>query len=245
MGCALFRARAPHLSSRPLSRDSHRRRHPRSRCPTPPERSAAGAESRAVLSERACTRRLDRGNEDATPAASSETSSINGTISKATQASPYPGTLLSSITRRQEPNRYRQFVLSPPCAYSFASSRKADSVGSRPMCLRRALETPRKREKHVMSFGDRVRRRRLSAQLRQTDFLEHGLTQSQLSLIENGTIGSPEKIDQIAAALKVASLWLVTGTEVEAAYVGARFNAIVVGSARCANSGTAFRTRSH
>jgi transcriptional regulator with XRE-family HTH domain len=78
----------------------------------------------------------------------------------------------------------------------------------------------------MTSFGDRVRRRRLSAQLRQTDFVDHGLTQSQLSMIENGTIApSPEKIDRIANALKLSSLDLVAGTEVEAAYVAARFTA--------------------
>jgi transcriptional regulator with XRE-family HTH domain len=91
--------------------------------------------------------------------------------------------------------------------------------------LASALETLRKREKHVMSFGDRVRRRRLSARLRQRDFFESGLTQSQLSMIENTQIqASPENVDRIADALHLAALDLVAGTELEAAYIAARFN---------------------
>ena len=78
----------------------------------------------------------------------------------------------------------------------------------------------------MTSFGDRVRRRRLTARLRQTDFFEHGLTQSQLSLIENDAIApSPDKIDRIADALKVSSLELVAGTALEAVYIAARFTA--------------------
>jgi transcriptional regulator with XRE-family HTH domain len=77
-----------------------------------------------------------------------------------------------------------------------------------------------------MSFGDRVRRRRLSAQLRQTDFFDHGLTQSQLSMIENSqTEPSPENIERIADKLKLPALELVAGTELEAAYIAARFTA--------------------
>lgn len=75
----------------------------------------------------------------------------------------------------------------------------------------------------MSKFGDRLRARRLALRLRQTDFLERGVTQSQLSLIENGDLKpSPAKIDSIAAILNVGAIDLVADTELEDVYFAAR-----------------------
>jgi transcriptional regulator with XRE-family HTH domain len=64
-----------------------------------------------------------------------------------------------------------------------------------------------------------VRSHRLAASLRQVDFIEHGITQSQLSLIENGDLEpSPMKINVIAGALNLPPRDLVVGTELESRY---------------------------
>jgi len=74
----------------------------------------------------------------------------------------------------------------------------------------------------VSTFGDRVRNRRLAASLRQADFLEHGITQSQLSLIENGDlVPSAAKINIIASVLKMHPRDLVADTELESRYQAA------------------------
>lgn len=78
----------------------------------------------------------------------------------------------------------------------------------------------------MSSFGDRLRSRRLLAQLRQTDFFQHGITQSQLSMMESGSIEpSADKIERLAGALKLAPLDLVAGTNLEASYLELRFTA--------------------
>jgi len=93
----------------------------------------------------------------------------------------------------------------------------------------------------MSTFGDEIRRRRHSADLRQTDFARFGITQSRLSMIENGTIvPSPEKIEKLALALKVTALELVGGTKLEDGYLTARYTVAEVAVIR----GTVDFTRS-
>jgi transcriptional regulator with XRE-family HTH domain len=71
----------------------------------------------------------------------------------------------------------------------------------------------------VSTFGDRVRSLRLAAHLRQTDFVVHGITQSQVSLIEHGDIvPAPVKIDILAKLLGISGVDLVAGTELQSRY---------------------------
>lgn len=65
-------------------------------------------------------------------------------------------------------------------------------------------------------FGDRVRSYRLGAHLRQSDFSKHGITQSQLSLIEHGDVApSAVKVKIIAEMLHLAPADLIAGTELQ------------------------------
>jgi len=93
----------------------------------------------------------------------------------------------------------------------------------------------------MSKFGDRLRARRLAARLRQSDFLDGGITQSHLSLIENGDVApSAAKIDRIAAMLNVAAVDLVADTELEDAYFAARLTSdevmVLVEAARLTRS---------
>ena len=72
-------------------------------------------------------------------------------------------------------------------------------------------------------FGDRIRYLRQEHHLKQTDFSVYGISQSQLSLIENGeTAPSTEKIELLAGVLERIPTELVAGTELERPYLAAR-----------------------
>lgn len=71
-------------------------------------------------------------------------------------------------------------------------------------------------------FGDRIRELRHASGLKQVDFHRHGISQSQLSLIENGEIDPClERIELIAAILGSTPAELVSGTELEGRYANA------------------------
>jgi transcriptional regulator with XRE-family HTH domain len=75
----------------------------------------------------------------------------------------------------------------------------------------------------VSIFGDRVRDLRHASRLKQADFQPHGISQSQLSLIENGeTEPGPERIELISRVLERTPAELVAGTELERQYATAR-----------------------
>lgn len=68
-------------------------------------------------------------------------------------------------------------------------------------------------------FGDRVRDLRHVSRLKQADFQQHGISQSQLSLIENGeTEPGLERIELISRVLERTPSELVAGTELERQY---------------------------
>ncbi len=71
-------------------------------------------------------------------------------------------------------------------------------------------------------FGDRIRDLRRVSRLKQADFQQHGISQSQLSLIENGeTEPGLERIELIARVLDRTPAELVAGTELERQYAHA------------------------
>lgn len=71
-------------------------------------------------------------------------------------------------------------------------------------------------------FGDRIRDLRHGSRLKQADFQRHGISQSQLSLIENGeTEPGLERIELISRVLDRSPAELVAGTELELQYATA------------------------
>ncbi len=71
-------------------------------------------------------------------------------------------------------------------------------------------------------FGERIRDLRRLSRLKQADFQQHGISQSQLSLIENGeTEPGLERIELIARVLDRSPADLVAGTELERQYANA------------------------
>ncbi len=71
-------------------------------------------------------------------------------------------------------------------------------------------------------FGDRIRELRLATRLKQVDFHQYGISQSQLSLIENGElVPCLERIELIAKVLEVTAAELVADTELEDRYATA------------------------
>jgi transcriptional regulator with XRE-family HTH domain len=74
----------------------------------------------------------------------------------------------------------------------------------------------------VSIFGDRIRELRHISRLKQADFQRYGISQSQLSLIENGeTEPCLERIELISRVLERTPAELVAGTELEAQYASA------------------------
>ena len=75
----------------------------------------------------------------------------------------------------------------------------------------------------VTIFGDRIRFLRQEHHLKQTDFHAYGISQSQLSLIENGeSAPCAEKIEVLANVFERLPADLVAGTELEMGYAAAR-----------------------
>ena len=75
----------------------------------------------------------------------------------------------------------------------------------------------------MIAFGERIKSLRLERQLRQEEFTAHGVSQSQLSQIENGHIpASVDKVERLAKVLNIAPADLVAGTDLQDKYFASR-----------------------
>lgn len=75
----------------------------------------------------------------------------------------------------------------------------------------------------MIAFGERIKSLRLERQLKQEEFTAHGVSQSQLSQIENGHIPvSVDKVERLAKVLAIAAADLVAGTDLQDKYFAHR-----------------------